>query len=242
LPDHLVNWFEHLDTTPSVRTTIRRLQNDLDFKGWYEKQLATVRSMAGSGKLDFGTDKEKSLGMRLLLFREFAEKRMEVYQFAHRFVYSRGDINDLTRGVVEQLFEPLARELRRLLESNAEVADRDPVPLPFAVPASDREVTLDHNTASYAEAVEALDRLEQLLRETNDYDDTVEKEQRRAEVSAVRRLFDASRIRVEPVVTLLQPLIAKFTAENLKATLVGVAVAAVLTSLAAILGRVAGLY
>jgi hypothetical protein len=197
LPDHLRNWFGHLDDTPAVLLIVTRLQGDLSFPEWYKQQEGTVRSMVGSGRLEYPMDAEKSLGMRLLLFREFAERRMEAWRFATNFVYSTNDLNDLTHGVIEQLFEPMARELRRLLERELE----------GGIPAANRIVKLNHNSVSYKEAMTALDTLKEFLRQSNDFPSAEEKEQTLAEVAATKTLLEAAQVRLVSVLTVLRPAV-----------------------------------
>jgi hypothetical protein len=197
LTDHLKRWFGLLDDTPAVVLIVSRLQSDLDFEDWYKQQESTVKSMVGSGRLQYPSDAEKSLGMRLLLFREFAEGRMEAWRFATNFVYSTNNLNDLSRGVVEQIFEPMARELRRLLEYE----------LQNGIPAADRIVKLNHNSVSYKEAMTALDTLKEFLRQSNDFPNAEEKEQALAEVAATKTLLEAAQVRLVSVLTVLRPAV-----------------------------------
>jgi hypothetical protein len=53
----------------------------------------------------------------------------------------------------------------------------------------------------------------------------------------VRKLFEAFRIRVEPVVALLRPLVVKFGAK-LEDNLMNIAVAAVIAALTVLFGRI----
>lgn len=71
------------------------------------------------------------------------------------------------------------------------------------VPASDRIVTLDHNSATYRDAMAALETLENVLRGANDYPDPEEKERVVAEVSATRRLLQSVKVRVVAVASVL---------------------------------------
>jgi hypothetical protein len=86
----------------------------------------------------------------------------------------------------------LAAELRRYLEKEA-----------ATVPASDRVVTLDHNSPKYRAATDALETLEDAITETNDDPDAEDKEQKISEISAARRLLQAVRVRVAAIGTLL---------------------------------------
>jgi hypothetical protein len=101
-------------------------------------------------------------------------------------------LNDNAQNVIRQLFMPMARELLRYLER--EVA---------AVPASDRIVTLNHNSPEYNNVMRALDTLEEVLRGSNDYPNAEEKERVVAEVSAAKRLFQSVKVRVGAVAAVL---------------------------------------
>ena len=201
LPDHLRSWFRHLKETPGVNEIVAHLESGLDFDNWYAEQK-TRQTGAGSGTLRYPADRKQQLGMKLLLFRHFAAGKEAAWQFAHAFVYSSSDLNELTHGVIEQIFQPMARELRRHLEAEFARADE--------VPASDRVVRLDHNSKSYAEAIEAITRLEQAVSAANTFDDPDEKEQREAEVSAAGRLMKAAQVRLEALAAVLKPILVQF--------------------------------
>jgi len=81
-----------------------------------------------------------------------------------------------------EVFSPLSRDLRRHFVKVANDRQEE-------IPASDRTVTLQNNAQSCQEAVEVLDRLEELVRQTNDYDDHADKEQKLAELAAGRILL-----------------------------------------------------
>jgi len=234
LPDHLNSWFEHLDDTPQVAVVVNKLQDGQDLDAWYKHAENTRGSFVGSGTLDWPAGRENALGMRLLMFRACAEKKLDAAMIGHSFIYVGNNINDNAHAVIEQIFMPMASELRRYLER--EVARADTVP---SVPAADRVVPLDHNKPEYQDAVESLDRLIKTLKESNDYADIVEKGQRIAEVSAARRLLDAALVRIEPLVSLLRPIVIQF-ANELKDKLVTIAVSAAVAALIALFGHIFG--
>ena len=70
---------------------------------------------------------------------------------------------------------------------------------------------MDHNRQSYREAVEAVDRLEELISKTNDYDDPDDKEQKITELAAGRTLLKAIRVRVRAVGQVLAAPIKSLT-------------------------------
>jgi hypothetical protein len=150
--------------------------------------------IAGPGNLKWPDDWEKALGMRLLLFRAFSEGRQDrdIAGFGFQHINVGNNLNDNAHAVIDQIFRPMARELRRYLERTI-----------GEVPAADRFVKLDHNSAAYHEAIQSLEDLKKTLREANDYPDPEDKDQRIAELSAVQRLLKAVRVRVSAVVTLI---------------------------------------
>jgi hypothetical protein len=67
-------------------------------------------------------------------------------------------------------------------------------PVTLNIPASDRVVTLDHNSPDYKSLVTSLEKLETALQTTNDFPEDSDKEQRIAELSAGRRLLQSLRV------------------------------------------------
>ncbi|KWV56656.1 hypothetical protein AS156_04040 [Bradyrhizobium macuxiense] len=220
-PDHLRNWFHHLDSTPQVSAIVGTLEDGLDIDGWMSKAKETK-------KLDWGEDREKALGTKLLLFRAFASTKENIGLLAFHFLRER-NVNDGTRRFVEQVFSPMSRELRRLLDQRL----NETAP----APASDRTVTIDHNRKDYADAERAMQGLETAIREANDFPDPLEKEQREAEVSAARRLLRASLVRLEPLVALLKPILVQYTTK-VKDGLIAAAALATVTALTVLLGQI----
>lgn len=186
LRDHLANWFQHLDGTPGVAVHVRRLEDGLDFNGWYQGVSDGFYRNMEEPQRSFPKEREKALGMKVLLFRAISDGQLEAFDVAHMFVSTGSDLDEAAHGLTDQMFMPMSNELRRLLEREA-----------ANVPASDRVVPLNHNQPEYKEVIAALERLERALTEANDYPDAEDKEQKIAEVSAARRLFKAPRISIE---------------------------------------------
>jgi hypothetical protein len=107
----------------------------------------------------------------------------------------------------------------------------------FNVPAADRVVKLDHNSASYREAMDALEKLEEVLRGANDYPDPEEKERVVAEVSAARRIFQATRVRVGVVISLLAAS-AMYLVKTFTGAAIGQAAAKVIDALTSLIGPI----
>jgi hypothetical protein len=230
LPDHLRNWFRHLDDTPRVAAIVRRLEHGLDIDRFAEQAMEDQNET-----LDWGDHEEKALGMRLLLFRQFASGKQDISLWGFHFLHAGNNVNANAEAFVRQVFEPMVRELRRFLEKDVARLEREEDEEAQQVPASDRTVTINHNSKEYTEADEAMENLEKAIREANDFQDPFEKEQREAEVSAGRRLLKAARVRLEPLAALLRPVLAQFTTK-VKDNLVSAAALAVSGALITLLG------
>ncbi|MEA2860176.1 MAG: hypothetical protein QOC72_2215 [Methylobacteriaceae bacterium] len=229
IPDHLQRWFEHIEDAPSIAEIVHKLQEGLNFEEWYEAAKATYDVDGAS--FNWPKEREKNLGMKLLLFRACADGELDAADIGYWFVAQHADLNMLARAFVTDVFVPMARELRRYLEQVVQTA-----------PASDRVVQLNHNQPEYKEVGAALEALERTLAEANDYPgEPEEREQRIAEVSATRRLLAAARVRTEALVALVRPLAIQF-GTKLKDTVIGTAVTALMAALGALIGRVLGAF
>jgi hypothetical protein len=231
LRDHLRNWFGCIDSTPDAATVVEELQRGLDFFPWFTATQTRGR-LTGNGVLNWPEGSQERLGMKLLLFRAIAKGDADAAELGFIFTRTGTNINANAQAFVQQIFMPMARELRRHFEQTIGSAASAPT-----VPAADRVVQLDHNSRPYRELVEALGNLERALAESNEYPDAVDKEQRIAEVSATRRLLQSARVRVAAVVGLLGSGIGYFTHE-LATTAVGRAAAAVLDQIVALFGNI----
>jgi hypothetical protein len=105
-----------------------------------------------------------------------------------------------------QLFRPFERELRREIQkldlSNPPASDD------AYIPASDRVVTLDHNSKTYRDLIDILERIEIELAARNDHPDPALKERQVAEISAGRRMLRAAKVRAVAIYSVLStPLI-----------------------------------
>jgi hypothetical protein len=223
LPDHLANWFRTLDTTPRIASVIKRLEDGVEYQAWRDK---LTRSKGDHG-LNFPREPEKALGMKLTLFRRFSASVIDdIPTFGFAFMRVGQNLNENAQNVIQQIFMPMARELRRYLER--EIA---------AVPASDRIVTLDHNSPDYQHMMSALETLEEVLRGANDYPDAEEKERVVAEVSAGRRLLQSAKVRIGAVVGLLSTPVL-YLAKQFMGKAVGDAAQVVIDAITTILGHI----
>ncbi|UQR67315.1 hypothetical protein LRP30_19525 [Bradyrhizobium sp. C-145] len=89
------------------------------------------------------------------------------------------------------------------------------------IPASDRVVSLSHNSPEQQQALEKLDELVAAVKETNDFPgEPEEREQIVAELSAGRRLLEAARVRVAAVRETLAPTL-KWIGEKAGGAVIG---------------------
>ncbi len=89
------------------------------------------------------------------------------------------------------------------------------------IPASDRIVTLGHNSPEQIETLEKIDKLIELVTETNEFPGSPEdKEQTIAELSAGRKLLEAAKVRVAAIKEVLQPKLA-WLAEKTAGAMIG---------------------
>jgi hypothetical protein len=230
----LGQWFSFIDETPNFARVVSTLESLNDFEGWYRDLEARQKNHGmGGALLNFPRDRNADLGMQITLFRRMADGKIQAAIFAHTFISPHEkSISANLRDLSLQLFVPMAQSLRRRLEQTS-----SDLPIPFLVPASDRTVNLDHNAPEYAEADAALEKVEQALKETNDYDDQADKEQRIAEISAGRRLLQASKASVEALFAVIRrPL--SYVAKKFVDNWIGAAATAAL----ALIGRLTGLW
>jgi hypothetical protein len=245
--DHLENWFELIDETPQAQKYVKVLESAvfMDFLSWMPRVTGTTPSPISDRhkeKLELSWPKgpDRRLGMQLSVFRKIADRSITANEFGTRFLKKDiGPMGGTTMSspadeVVEYIFLPMARELRRKLEVQFALA-REPTNKERTIPASDRVVSLDHNSREYGDAVAALKTLEQTIREANDYPDSDDKEQRLAELSATRQILQSARVRVAAVVALVVPAITYLTT-HFVGTAINVASTAVIEKLTALFG------
>jgi len=185
------------------------LENAVDGQKWLDGVIEKIRS-GSPGELTWPLPLNERMGAQLSLFRSFSDQTMDPAGFGFHFFRRQGDDFDaVVSNINSQLFSSLSRDLRRYIlriAASAEPQDH--------IPASDRIVRIDHNSQSYNAAIEAVDRLEELIRQANDYEDLEDKEQRLAEISAGRRLLQAVRVRVaaaaQALAAPIRSLLARF--------------------------------
>jgi hypothetical protein len=205
-PLNMRKWFYVVEQENPLGPVVTDLENTLDARRWLDEQInAPPMGSMGGGLLTFPLDRRERMSDQIFLCRFLSENDLNVHKIGLDF-FRRGTENrdGTIENINQELFRPMARDLRRYFERVANDQQTE-------IPASDRTVTLDHNSQSYQEAVEAVDRLEELVRQTNDYDDPDDKEQKLAELDAGRRLLKPIRVRVRAVAQVLAGAIRSLT-------------------------------
>jgi hypothetical protein len=88
------------------------------------------------------------------------------------------------------------------------------VVIPESIPAADRTVTVDHNSVEFRSGREKLDKLIDEVRSSNEFAGPPEdKAQAVAELSAARRLLDATKVRAHQLLELAKPAL-QWIADN----------------------------
>lgn len=219
---NLQRWFAILDRETFVRQYLSGLEAAVDFSEWYSEALKTRGSFVGSGRLVWPLHEGQRLALQLALFRRFAEGTIRPMDFYIAFLGRSTNLNDMVRDLGQQIFRPLARELRRHISRIADGRSLSPEgdELDAEIPAADRSVRLDHNRPEYRVVVDAFGSLEKNVKDANNYDDIQDKSQRLAEISAAGRLIRAARVRVEALVSLIAPTL-KYLIRKFADTVVG---------------------
>ena len=210
----LQRWLGAIEAFPQAQQLLSEIEGSLNYEDWFETADAPL-GMVGSGEIHWPINSQELMAAQIGLCRSFAKDKDFLPNFCMNFMYSDNDFNVMTSDVADQIFRPLAVDFRRALVRRF---GKPLSPLErFAVPASDRIVAIDHNSPNYTEMIAAIGRVEQAIRESNDYPDDVDKEQRISELSAGSRLLQSRSVRFAALGTVLGGvllfLVARF--ENL---------------------------
>ena len=198
--DNLRRWLNLIEETPQAADVAKALGHKMALQEWTDA-YTTHPHQIGGGNIKWPPGRDARLGAQLDLFRIFERGEWDAMQFGFTTLQSGRHASDAIRAVVDQVFTPMARDLRRTIddfwiEKSSEF-----------IPASDRTVTLKDN-AYGNDLVERLAALEDQVTKTNEIIEPEEREQTIAEISAATRLLRATRVRLAPLLTLLRPVLA----------------------------------
>lgn len=112
---NLQRWISFLKgTAPFARPILQQLEAAVDFKSWFEP-YRSVGMGHGTRDIEWPEDRNKRLGIQLLLFQQFANGSVHAPTFALTVMRSGKHANDGISDIINQLFLPMMRELRRFL-------------------------------------------------------------------------------------------------------------------------------
>ena len=94
----------------------------VNFDEWYDNSCKTVKSMVGSGNLDWPLDRNEYLSMQLALLEKIAEGKESPSNICSKFMYAGSHFDDHIEKINEQIIEVFIRNYRHLLIVTAENA------------------------------------------------------------------------------------------------------------------------
>ncbi len=185
----LTDFIAHLDAHPPVKSAISAIEPK-DFQEWYKRAQTSKGSMVGSATLPWERDRTKRLGQELALLRHFSEKEDAYLNFALDFMYTDSNYDQNVYTVSSQVFDPTQRNLLKYLKRTVPSVEN-------GVPASDRVVRLDHNSADYRDTLSQLSSVENAVRESNSIGaaDPENRDRTLSEIAASRQLLGAPMVR-----------------------------------------------
>jgi hypothetical protein len=191
--ESIVRWLTFVELESLSAQLVAGLGKHLSRQDW-QNAYATPSAGMGGGTVHLPLEKLDRLGAQLDLFRAVGRGELSATDFALGYLRSgTTNLNQMTHDVVRHQFTPMARDLRRHIGQNWDEI------MSGGVPASDRIVSLDHNSQSYLELLDALKKVREAVENTNAYDDTDDKEQRLSELSAGETLLHAPRVSVAAI-------------------------------------------
>lgn len=186
---------------------------------WEDIQARFFKNSPGLGgaQIQLPGDVLDILTLQLNTFARIASCELPVKQFSlNYFRGGAGNLDTIHDKLLTQMLRPFISDLRRYIKKNY---DDEPPIKSAAAPASDRIVSLRHNS-QHAEIIEAIEAVEESVRGSNDFapDD---KEQISKELQAGRILLSGSKARLSALATtLVIPL--KWLSEKVAMAAIGV--------------------
>jgi hypothetical protein len=197
-PLHLIRWFGNIEEYAPAAVIVKGLEGPIDPVSWLERAQREATSGIGTTSLPWSTDSSELLGQQLGLCRLLSRRDLDPQNLVVNYMYSssaRHNAENSVRTLVQQVFRPLARDLRRRLWREIQDAQLDET---LAIPAADRVVRIDHNSAAYQDALAKLDSVSEALRGANLPDPEL-KAQLTTELAVGRSLFESPRVRLAAV-------------------------------------------
>lgn len=118
----------HQTLTNAIQRYVKRLEADplglaintvlpaVDFDAWYNAAVGSIKSMVGSGKLNWPLEAPERVAMQAELLRRMSGGQIDPIQYTYNFHYVENRFASNIAQFVAQDFEPFHRDLRRLLD------------------------------------------------------------------------------------------------------------------------------
>ena len=119
---NLQRWFDFMDQSPSLAPIVRTLEATIDFDSWRKESMSSRESMA-HGTLQWPRDGSARLGAFIGLFRRFSANEDEAFNFVLDYISLEANFNDMIFDLVDQVFDPMVRDLRRHFERVLSASD-----------------------------------------------------------------------------------------------------------------------
>jgi hypothetical protein len=223
----LTDWLQLLDSSSHSSGIIRQLGQRVDFDSWFGAAQTTVRGMVGSGRLDWSMDRTERLAQQLGLVRWLAAGDSNIGQYSTAFSWAGSNLNDNKRKITDELIEPFARDLLRHINRIRKSAP--------SIPAADRIVPLNHNSAELQDLEVKLGEIETAMERSNSLKQDPDFDRNLAELNAGRRLLSASSLRPSALAALL-PNALRWLGEKLAENALTIVITAVAVLLAQLFG------
>lgn len=228
--DNLGRWFSVLDEERGVLDVVAWLESRVDFDAWFAEQ--TKDWGLGSARIRWSKKQQQRLGSQLALFRAMSEEKLSLEDFETYF-FSTNNIDLAVAEIAQQFFRPFSEDLVRYLSRVSDLPED--FLAPAAVPASDRVVSLDHNSADFKTALKSMDELKVAVEGANDFPDPETKAAQLAEINAGFELLKSVRVRIQALASVLGPSL-KWLTEKFAGGIIGRLAAHVIDNFGTLLG------
>lgn len=230
----LAQWFHLLDEgDKEIGNHIRWLESRVGETVEPSDVFGSSGGNANSGQINLPSNKLDRLAAYLHLFRRFKDHPNEMVPFGFTHFYDK-NINVMIGKITDAMFDPFASELRRYIRNNFD----EPVPdedwVAKDVPASDRIVTLHHNSPDYQNTVESIQSAELAVQQWNDISEE-DRERIKFELDAGILLLKARTARVDAVEAVLVRAL-RWLAQNFAGAALGIAAEKSLSLLLPLIG------
>lgn len=223
----LNDWLDLLDNSFVAKPAIDSLESGFDFTEWYGVATQSVGGMVGSGSLNWSGDRLERLAQYLGLVRLLASDESAFADFSSKFLWAGKRLDDNIAKINVEIITPFVRDLLKQIKKHQQGAS--------TAPASDRVVSLNHNSPDMIELNERLNEVETRMQNSNSLKLEDDYDRNLAEISAARRLIAATRVRLPVLQALLIPSL-KWLGTKVAENTLQIAVTAVIVLLASILG------